>query len=87
MYDAFQTAECVISDIHDRIGQNPSNGTSTVQDILDLLRKRGSNPLSFNEWKIIEAEEKRRGAECGKPIEKLTSIDEVLSLIQNYQKK
>ncbi len=55
--------------------------------IVELLRKRGGRPITFEDWKKIEKEEERRGALLGKPREKITSIEEMLRIVESNQQQ
>jgi hypothetical protein len=43
-----------------------------------LLEARKKSFVSKEGWRLIDAEERRRGAEFGKPREKITSVSEML---------
>jgi ferredoxin--NADP+ reductase len=44
-----------------------------------LLAQRGATPLTWKHWQNIDAEERRRGAETGRPRMKFVDIDEMLT--------
>lgn len=86
MYDAFQTADCIIADIST---QDPPENSIVAdrEEFMKLLTARGQRPVTFQDWKRVEAEEKRRGALLGKPQEKLTSVQDILAVIDELNEK
>jgi ferredoxin--NADP+ reductase len=44
-----------------------------------LLARRGVTPLAWKQWQNIDAEERRRGAETGRPRMKFVDIAEMLT--------
>lgn len=78
MYDAFQAAETIMSDL----------GSLNVSEDLPVLPRLqdagfGNKPVvSWNDWKAIDVEEKRRGALLGKEREKFVRIEDMLKVIQ-----
>lgn len=56
-------------------------GFSAVQEI---LKEKGIQTVSFAGWEAIDKEEKRRGAENGKPREKILSVKEMLEIAEKY---
>lgn len=55
--------------------------TPSTPDVLALLEKRGVRVVSYEDWKAIDAAELERGKASGKPREKLTSIKEMLAVL------
>jgi ferredoxin--NADP+ reductase len=47
-----------------------------------LLRKRGVEVVSFDDWKVLDEIESRRGVRRGAPRDKVTDVAEMISLIQ-----
>lgn len=47
----------------------------------ELLRRRGCQPVSFDDWARIDAVETERGEEQGRPRVKFTSVEEMLQAI------
>jgi ferredoxin--NADP+ reductase len=47
-----------------------------------LLRDRGSRPIDFSQWRRIAAVEAQRGAAACKPLERITSVAEMLALLE-----
>ena len=57
-------------------GQDP-------QSIGDFLRARGTRPVSFAEWKILDVLEKERGRALGKVREKFLTAEEMVAALEN----
>ncbi len=49
--------------------------------VLSLLESRGVRVVGYEQWRAIDAAEVARGAAVGKPREKFTDVDEMLSVI------
>jgi adrenodoxin-NADP+ reductase len=84
MYDAFETAEVIISDLQSNKPMLNGIVSSTKQGataILPLLKQRGIRTVSYKDWKKIEARESELGQPKGKPREKFTKIEEVLKML------
>ncbi len=55
-----------------------------VPDTAALLREltsRGARPVSFDDWRRIDAAERARGQAVGKPRERYTNVNEMLALL------
>ena len=48
--------------------------------ILPLLRTKGVEPVSFNQWETLDEEERHRGKPQGRPREKITDVNEMLNI-------
>ncbi|KAG2460858.1 ADRO protein, partial [Polypterus senegalus] len=79
MNDSFETARCVLEDIDSRV-LDCSMAKPGYHALCGLLEKRGVTPVSFSGWEKIDALEVTRGAEFGKPREKLLDVQEMLQL-------
>ena len=55
---------------------------SCTDDVDDLLRSRGVRAVSWQDWKRLDAEELRVGAELGKVREKFTSVPQMLDFLE-----
>ncbi|MFT5388225.1 MAG: ferredoxin--NADP+ reductase [Candidatus Omnitrophota bacterium] len=76
---AAETVSNLLEDIDVLIsGKNPSN--KTLSALLDELNIRY---ITFDDWKVIDAEEIKRGEAVGKPREKIVDIKEVLRLLDS----
>ncbi|XP_038064541.1 NADPH:adrenodoxin oxidoreductase, mitochondrial-like [Patiria miniata] len=75
--DGRETAKTILSDLSD--GSLDVTGDKRGwEEVEQVLKERGSRPVSYSHWLKIDAEEKVRGEKNGKPREKLTSIEEML---------
>lgn len=74
--DAVETVESLLEDLGARTAER-SGGAGLAA----LLSERGVRTVSFEDWRRIDAEEIRRGAAVGKPREKLTSVEEMLAVL------
>lgn len=75
--DAQETAARVLADLHAQASL-PRLGASAAEE---AMVASGRKVVSFEEWRTLEAEEKRRGAAEGRPAIKLTNVDEMLGLL------
>lgn len=75
--DSTETARNLLADL-DRLAacSVPDTGALLAQ-----LRGRGVRPVSYADWRAIDAAEVARGAAAGKPREKFTRIDEMLAVL------
>lgn len=79
MEDAFGTAEAIARDWEDR---QPFMAGGQGWDVLkEEAGQRGLRSVSWDEWKMIDAAEKKRGTGNGKEREKLASIKEMLEVL------
>jgi len=84
MEDAFQTADSIVSDFRsgepllNGDGESTRLGWQGVKSEMSDSRKRWT---SWKDWKRIDDVEKERGARLGKPREKITTIEEMLGVL------
>lgn len=79
MMDAYGVADVILSDLH-----SASNGRreEAEGDLLEHLGRQDSKKVvGFQDWRKIDAEEKRRGEKLGKLREKILTVDEMLTII------
>lgn len=78
MYDAFQTAETIITDAA------AASSTKSLPDLPRLPDAGFGNKqvVSWSDWKAIDAEERRRGKALGKEREKFVRVDDMLKVVQ-----
>ncbi len=72
--DATETVELFLEDARD--GRLPERANGTIDELLDA---RGVQVVSYAGWEAIDAIERARGEEQGRPRVKLCSWDELLS--------
>lgn len=75
--DSAETVKALLQDLG-KLGDSACRGREAV---LNLLQERGIRPVSFEDWKAIDAEEVARGSESGKPREKFTRIEEIIAFL------
>lgn len=75
--DSAATVEALLAD---RSALVPCK-TPDSQAVVGLLQARGVKIVSFADWKKVDEEELKRGAALGKPREKLTSVQEILTFL------
>lgn len=73
--DAAATVALMIEDLP-RLTPAPGDG-----NIEALLRERGVDFVSYDDWKILDNYETSRGAEQGRPRVKVTRIEEMMAII------
>ncbi len=74
-----ETVQCLLEDIEKLDDGTSKSGAGKIYSILDGKNIRHIN---FNDWKKIDAKEIKIGEPKGKPREKFTSVDEMLSVIK-----
>jgi len=72
--DATETVELLLADATAGLLPCRSDG-----DVSDLLAGRGVHPVSYAGWEAIDAVERARGEEHGRPRVKLAQWDELLA--------
>jgi ferredoxin/flavodoxin---NADP+ reductase len=75
--DSVATVQSLVNDL-DRFEQVAKPGATGLRRLLD---KRGVRIVSYADWLAIDQAELARGAACGKPREKFTRREEMLSAI------
>lgn len=80
-WDAEETAQCILEDWGKACNTQSTLVVPGLDGVHALLAKKGVKAVSFAEWKKIDEEERRRGKERGKPIDKITIINDMLELI------
>lgn len=85
-WDAEETAQTIMADWKELQSNDikPVNGINGLQSI---LHNKGLRTVSFSEWKKIDEEEKKRGKEKGKPLEKITIVSDMIDLISTNNNK
>lgn len=74
----FETGKVILKDIED--GALSSEGKQGNQIIKERMLSKGKQLVTFSEWDKIDLEEMKRGAEVGKPREKIIQISEMLKV-------
>jgi adrenodoxin-NADP+ reductase len=87
MQDAFSSADIIVQDWENDVpflnhtsGDNQSTGLGW-EGIRKEVERKGVRPLSWGDWKKINAEERARGKAKGKEREKFGSVGEMLGVL------
>lgn len=83
MADAFQTADSIAEDWYSHAAfLNPVDSNALGWDgVKDEIEKKGLRRVSWEDWKKIDAVEKKRGIEKGKEREKFTKVGDMLAVL------
>ncbi|EDV27396.1 uncharacterized protein TRIADDRAFT_21502 [Trichoplax adhaerens] len=79
MKDAFETAEMISEDM--KQDNLPTSSCFGFEEIAKYLDQKGVRYVTFEDWNKIDAHEKYLGRMKNKPREKLTSVVEMLNVI------
>eukprot|EP00889_Picochlorum_renovo_P000699 jgi/Picre1/27729/NNA_000693.t1 len=79
LVDAEQTVDTMVRHI-DIWGSSQKPGR---QGLMELLESRNHQPITYEAWKRIDEEEISRGQAAGKLREKLTSVQDMISIANN----
>lgn len=79
LVDAEQTVDTMVRHI-DIWGSSQKPGR---QGLMELLESRNHQPITYEAWKRIDEEEISRGQAAGKLREKLTSVEDMISIANN----
>ncbi|KAL4210298.1 hypothetical protein CU097_006870 [Rhizopus azygosporus] len=83
MTDAYETADTIVNDLQ-QDKEMLSGGSKDGADGLDVtFKKRGIIPVSYSDWKKIEAAEFAIGEKLGKPREKFTTVEDMLAVLKS----
>jgi len=93
MTDAFATADIIAADWKARssVGDsrisflNLSTGGSTGlgwEGVRPEAENRGLSPTSWRDWELIDAAERERGRQKGKPRDKFSRVEEMLQIVE-----
>ncbi|KAM4524333.1 NADPH:adrenodoxin oxidoreductase, mitochondrial [Odontesthes bonariensis] len=79
MNNSFDTAKSLLEDMDSGTldVSAPKTGSQSIRTLLD---KRGVKLVTFSDWEKIDKLETRRGEACGKPREKLLTVEEMLNV-------
>lgn len=81
--DSIETAKRLLEDVSAEKLLTPSQPTRAALE--SLLMERGVRFTSFVDWQTLDEIERTRGAECGRPRVKFTSVQEMLGVLQARQ--
>lgn len=78
--DSQETAEMMIADLAEGKTLQPAQADT---DMLGVLKSRGVDVVSFDDWLKLDALEQQHGAPQGRPRVKYTSVEEMLEAIHS----
>ena len=70
----------IIEDLKKQIGKTGEKMGWNM--ILPLLRSKGVEPVTFDQWERLDQEEQKRGEKAQKPREKITNVTEMLDIVK-----
>jgi adrenodoxin-NADP+ reductase len=83
MADAYETADTIVEDLKNGKGMLSSDDSakSGADGLTEVMKERQIKPVSYNDWKKIEAAEFAIGEKLGKPREKFSRIQDMLAAL------
>lgn len=83
MTDAYETADTIVDDLKNgkEMLANVDSPKSGAEGLEQLMKERHIEPVSYNDWKKIEAAEFAVGEKLGKPREKFSRIQDMLDVL------
>jgi adrenodoxin-NADP+ reductase len=89
MEDAFGTADCIIGDLeagmpflnHDAEGSSGLGWEGVRKDVEQPGKEGELRRTSWRDWEVIDRIERERGRDFGKEREKITSVEEMLRVL------
>ncbi|OBZ86726.1 NADPH:adrenodoxin oxidoreductase, mitochondrial [Choanephora cucurbitarum] len=85
MADAYETADTILDDLKHQKPMLAGSSKQGADGLTSLLRERHMVPVSYQDWKKIEAAEFALGKQLGKPREKFSTVQDMLAVLE--QKK
>uniref|UniRef100_A0A3P9HFF7 NADPH:adrenodoxin oxidoreductase, mitochondrial n=1 Tax=Oryzias latipes TaxID=8090 RepID=A0A3P9HFF7_ORYLA len=82
MNNSFDTARSLMEDMDSGKLDVSAEKPGSLR-IRALLEEKGVEPVVFSDWEKIDSLEVRRGEACGKPREKLLSVEEMLAVARS----
>jgi len=77
--DAIESTNCFLDDLAAGDVLQPSD--TRCDSVLEMVRMRKPAVISFDEWKILDEIELRRGIDCGRSRVKFTRVEEMLEAL------
>jgi NADPH-dependent glutamate synthase beta subunit-like oxidoreductase len=81
-FDAEETVMQLLSDLSSGEANFPVKEPRGFAAVQPELTRKGVRTTNYADWQRIDQEERRRGEALGKPREKITSIEEMLNLVE-----
>jgi adrenodoxin-NADP+ reductase len=79
MNEAFKVGQTITNDLKELQEASAKKGFSVIAD---LFRQRNVRPVNFGDWEKIDAKEKALGETSGKPREKFTDVNDMISHLE-----
>ncbi|KAI9277758.1 hypothetical protein BY458DRAFT_503985 [Sporodiniella umbellata] len=84
MADAYETADTIVHDLKNGTSMLPGTSKTGADGLRHLFESNRIEPVSYPDWKKIEAAEFAIGQKLGKPREKFSTVKEMLSVLRKY---
>ncbi|KAI8374825.1 hypothetical protein BD560DRAFT_453957 [Blakeslea trispora] len=82
MADAYETAETILDDLKHQKPMLTGSTKQGVDGLTSLFKERQMKPVSYQDWKKIEAAEFALGKQLGKPREKFSNVQDMLAVLE-----
>ncbi|KAG0743977.1 hypothetical protein G6F57_006977 [Rhizopus arrhizus] len=82
MSDAYETADTIVDDLKNGKEMLQGGSKEGADGLIPTLKDRGIMPVSYSDWKKIEAAEFALGERLGKPREKFSRVADMLSVLE-----
>ena len=85
MTDAYETADTIAQDIKESrpmLDSNDGSDKEGADGLEEIFKSRDIRPVSYADWKRIEAAEFAAGEKLGKPREKFAKVEDMLAVLQ-----
>ncbi|MCL7050741.1 hypothetical protein MKW94_011860 [Papaver nudicaule] len=80
LYDAIETVESIYEDLEQGVLTAPTTPKPGRDGLLQLLDSKNIRFVPFSGWEKIDMKEKHEGSQKGKPREKITTWDELMTV-------
>lgn len=82
MTDAYETADTIVDDLkNEKDMLNYCSNKAGAEGLKNIMKERQITPVSYTDWKKIEAQEFVLGGKLGKPREKFSRIQDMLAAL------
>ena len=77
--DAIESANCFLEDL--ALGDALQPRDTREESVMEMVRMRKPNYISFDEWKILDEIELQRGVDSGRSRVKFTTVEDMLEVL------
>jgi ferredoxin--NADP+ reductase len=81
--DSLETVAALLEDL----SKTPPANASGLSAVLPMIERRSGRVVSLSDWRAIDGAEIERGSKVGKPREKFTRLDEMISVLQHKEQQ